>query len=186
VAVRRQVLESTSYHEQPDGGLAFDLLSSATSGQRVVIGHANGVNSVDLAESTDPHRESVRVWLDEAYRTMLGHFRHEIGPYCWQVLIPGGPWEEPFRALCGDERASYSEALQRHHRRDPRSPAGPEFITPYASSHPGRTSPRSGRTTCTSPTRCRPRCSTRSSPTRAARSSRGGRSWTSTPTTSVS
>ena len=51
----------------------FDLLSSATSGRRVVIGHANGVISVDLAESTDAHRESVRVWLDEGYRTMLGH-----------------------------------------------------------------------------------------------------------------
>ena len=129
-------LPITSYHEQADGGLAFDLLSSATSGQRVVIGHANGVISVDLAESTDAHRESVRVWLDEAYRTMLGHFRHEIGHYYWQVLIPGGRWEEPFRALFGDERASYSEALQRHYRRDPGQPPAPEFITPYASSHP--------------------------------------------------
>ena len=66
----------------------------------------------------------------------LGHFRHEIGHYYWQVLIPGGRWEEPFRALFGDERASYSEALQRHYRRDPGRPPAPEFITPYASSHP--------------------------------------------------
>ena len=143
VAKRRMVhqlrdlgLPLVSYHEQPDGGLAFDLLSSASSGERVVIGHAGGVISVDLAESADAHRESVRVWLAEDYRTMLGHFRHEVGHYYWQVLIPDTTWEVPFRELFGDERESYSEALRRHYRRDPQRPLAPEFITPYASSHP--------------------------------------------------
>jgi len=129
-------LPIVSYHERPDGGLAFDLLSSQSGDGPVMIGHANGVISIDLAESSDQHRESVRVWLDESYRTMLGHFRHEIGHYYWQVLVPGTKWEEPFRELFGDERESYSEALQRHYARDPGRPLDPEFISPYASSHP--------------------------------------------------
>ena len=129
-------LPIVNYHDQPDGGLAFDLLSSDSGGGPVMIGHANGVISVDLAESSDQHREAVRVWLDESYRTMLGHFRHEIGHYYWQVLIPDTPWEPRFRELFGDERESYSEALKRHYTRDPLLALPSEFITSYASSHP--------------------------------------------------
>ena len=36
-----------------DGGLAFDLLSSQTLGRPVTIGHANGVITIDLAETQD-------------------------------------------------------------------------------------------------------------------------------------
>jgi hypothetical protein len=129
-------LPITSYLEKPDGGLAFDLLSSTSGAGPVMIGHANGVISVDLAESSDRHRESVRVWLDESYRTMLGHFRHEIGHYYWQVLVPDTDWEQPFRDLFGDERADYGQALQRHYARDPATTLPDEFITRYASSHP--------------------------------------------------
>lgn len=64
-----------------DGGLAFDLLSSFSAGERIVIGHAGGVITVDLTESLDAHREALRVRLGEPYRTMLGHFRHEVGHY---------------------------------------------------------------------------------------------------------
>ncbi|HEY5979739.1 MAG TPA: putative zinc-binding metallopeptidase [Microlunatus sp.] len=64
-----------------EGGLGFDLLSSLSNGQRVIIGHANGIISLDLAESLDDHREALRVRLGEPYRTMLGHLRHEVGHY---------------------------------------------------------------------------------------------------------
>lgn len=58
----------------------FDLLSSKSPGQgSVIIGHANGVITINLAESLDDYRESMRIRLDEPYRTMLGHFRHEVG-----------------------------------------------------------------------------------------------------------
>jgi hypothetical protein len=48
-----------------DGGLAFDLLSSYTTGKKVIIGHANGVITIDLVESLDDHRESLGVKLGE-------------------------------------------------------------------------------------------------------------------------
>lgn len=58
----------------------FDLLSSKSTGQgSVIIGHANGVITINLAESLDDYRESMRIRLDEPYRTMLGRFRHEVG-----------------------------------------------------------------------------------------------------------
>ena len=48
-----------------DGGLAFDLLSSYSGGERVVIGHAGGVITIDLVESLDAYRESLRVHLGD-------------------------------------------------------------------------------------------------------------------------
>jgi hypothetical protein len=74
-----------------DGGLAFDLLSSYSGGERVVIGHAGGVITIDLVESLDAYRESLRVHLGEPYRTMLGHFRHEVGHYYQNILVETDP-----------------------------------------------------------------------------------------------
>jgi hypothetical protein len=65
--------------EETGSGLTFDLLSSVD--RPVVTGHAGGVITLDLAESDDVHRERVRVEMGEAYRTMLGHLRHEAGHY---------------------------------------------------------------------------------------------------------
>ena len=73
-----------------DGGLAFDLLSSYSTGEKVTIGHAGGVITIDLVESLDDYRESLRVRLGEPYRTMLGHFRHEVGHYYQNVLVESG------------------------------------------------------------------------------------------------
>ena len=56
--------------EDPDYGLAFDLLSSEF--EKVFTGHDNGVITLDLAEGDDVHREQLRVEMDEPYRTLLG------------------------------------------------------------------------------------------------------------------
>ncbi|PRC55862.1 hypothetical protein C6A85_41550, partial [Mycobacterium sp. ITM-2017-0098] len=77
-----------------DNGLAFDLLSSYSAGEKVTIGHAGGVITIDLVESRDAYRESLRVRLGEPYRTMLGHFRHEVGHYYQNILVENGPGAE--------------------------------------------------------------------------------------------
>lgn len=123
-----------------DGGLAFDLLSSYSTGEKVTIGHANGVITIDLVESLDAYRESLRVHLGEPYRTMLGHFRHEAGHYYQNILVETGPGAAEYldrcRKLFGDERASYSDALTRHYKLG--APAGwqTSFISEYATMHP--------------------------------------------------
>lgn len=116
-----------------EGGLAFDLLNGAE--EKVTIGHDQGVITIDVAETDDALREKVRVRLDEPYRTMLGHFRHEIGHYYeWQLVR--GDLVEQCRAVFGDETASYDEAVQRHYTDGP--PPGWEgsFISTYATMHP--------------------------------------------------
>ncbi|MCV7253683.1 putative zinc-binding metallopeptidase [Mycobacterium hackensackense] len=123
-----------------DGGLAFDLLSSHSTGEKVTIGHARGVITIDVVESLDDYRESLRVRLGEPYRTMLGHFRHEVGHYYQNVLVETGTGADTYlqecRRLFGDERAGYSEAIDRHYTLG--APAGWEatFISEYATMHP--------------------------------------------------
>jgi len=128
-------LSVTPYYER-DGGLAFDMVSSRSSGEPVIIGHANGVITIDLAESLDVHRETLRVQLGEPYRTMLGHLRHEVGHYYQGVLVDTDDDWARCRALFGDERASYTDALARHYQTG--APQGWEasFISEYATMHP--------------------------------------------------
>ena len=117
-----------------DGGLAFDLLSSARS--PVTTGHASGVVTLDLAESDDAHRERMREELGEPYRTVLGHLRHEVGHYYWTVLAPDEPRRERSRALFGDERADYAAALERHYADGPPPDWGGRHVSAYATMHP--------------------------------------------------
>ena len=120
--------------QDPARGLAFDLLSSRYG--PVVTGHADGVITIDLAESDDAHRVMLQAQLDEPYRTVVGHIRHEIGHYYWMVLVEDGGHVEAFRALFGDERASYPDALQRHYREG--APPGwrSTYVSAYATMHP--------------------------------------------------
>jgi len=123
-----------------DGGLAFDLVSSYSAGERVVIGHAGGVITIDLVESLDAYRESLRVRLGEPYRTMLGHFRHEVGHYYQSILVETGPgaarYLDECRALFGDERADYQAEIARHYKFGPPPNWGESFISEYATMHP--------------------------------------------------
>lgn len=118
----------------PERGLAFDLLSSATG--PVVTGHADGIITIDLAEGDDGHREALRVRLAEPYRTLLGHFRHEVGHGYWMVLVEDRPALPVFRALFGDERADYGSALARHYADDPPPYWAETHVSIYATAHP--------------------------------------------------
>ena len=123
-----------------DGGLAFDLLSSHSTGERITIGHADGVITIDLVESLDAYRETLRVRLGEPYRTMLGHFRHEAGHYYQNILVETGPGAQRYlarcRALFGDERASYADALARHYEFGAPPDWQDSYISEYATMHP--------------------------------------------------
>lgn len=123
-----------------DGGLAFDLLSSYTTGKKVIIGHANGVITIDLVETLDAYREQLRVTLGEPYRTMLGHFRHEVGHYYQNVLVEKGSGAQRYLAECrglfGDETTSYSDGISRHYKFGAPEDWQASFISEYATMHP--------------------------------------------------
>jgi hypothetical protein len=114
----------------------FELLSSSYG--PVSTGHADGVITLDLAESDDAQREQRRASLDEPYRTVLGHFRHEIGHYYWPILMeqPGAARLERFRSLFGDERADYGSALEGHYEQGPREDWMQTHVSAYATMHP--------------------------------------------------
>lgn len=114
--------------------MAFDLLSSRD--EPVQTGHEDGVITLDLAESDDSHRERVRRQLGEPYRTVLGHLRHEIGHYYWPLLISRPGHTDAFRALFGDERADYAQALEEHYRQKPAPVWDDAYVSAYATTHP--------------------------------------------------
>lgn len=117
-------------------GLAFDFLAATPEAPRVMTGHAEGVITLNIEEADDAMRERVRNELHEPYRTLLGHLRHEVGHYYWDRLVRDTPWLGPFRALFGDERADYAEALQRNYREGPPPDWPQRHVSAYASSHP--------------------------------------------------
>lgn len=118
-----------------DDGLAFDFVAD-TPDKPVLTGHADGLITVNIAEADSPERERRRVEMGEPYRTLLGHLRHEVGHYYWDVLVRGGDKLEQTRAVFGDERADYAEALQRHYETGPPDGWDQTFVSAYATAHP--------------------------------------------------
>jgi hypothetical protein len=121
---------------ETDNGLAFDFLAQVAPDQPVMTGHDNGLITLNIEEADDARREQVRAQMHEPYRTLLGHFRHEVGHYYWDRLIDNSEWLEPFRQLFGDEREDYAEALQRHYDNGPAPDWNLHFVSAYASTHP--------------------------------------------------
>ena len=120
----------------PVHGLAFDFLSSMAGSPHVMTGHDTGVITLNAEEAEDAVRERIRAEMREPYRTLLGHFRHEIGHYFWDLLVFPTPWIEDYRALFGDERADYATALRNHYDNGPPPDWANRYVTSYASSHP--------------------------------------------------
>jgi hypothetical protein len=127
-----------SKDEDPEHGLAFQFLADPTEpdAKPVLTGHADGVITINVAEADDAQREKRRLALYEPYRTLLGHFRHEIGHYYWDRLIRRSSRLADFRQLFGDEQADYAQALQRHYEQGAPADWQQSFVTAYASAHP--------------------------------------------------
>jgi hypothetical protein len=125
--------------EDPEHGLSFKFLADPPKGtpdaKPVFTGHADGVITVNIAEANDAERERRRTSMNEPYRTLLGHMRHESGHYYWDRLIKDSAYLDEYRALFGDEREDYGEALKRYHAKGPAADWSNSFVSAYASSH---------------------------------------------------
>lgn len=122
-------------------GLAFDFLYDRTAEQgwapALPTGHSGGLVTLNLIEADDVARERIRREMGEPYRTLLGHFRHEVGHHYWSRLIEHGPMLDEFRSLFGDERVDYVAALSAHHRRGGGpATASENHVSDYATAHP--------------------------------------------------
>jgi hypothetical protein len=120
----------------PVTGLCFDFIAKRGD-VNIMTGHSNGVVTIILAEADSVHREMVRKQLSESYRTLIGHFRHEIGHYFWESLIQPNPEKlNEFRGLFGDEQKNYGQSLATYYQYGAPFNWQNEFISQYASSHP--------------------------------------------------
>lgn len=121
-------------------GLRFDFKEDEidASGQerRVLTGHANGLITLNIIEADDVERERIRKQMGEPYRTLLGHFRHEVGHYYWELMARSEGWLGEFRAVFGDERLDYAQALETHYQKEASMAWRSEFVSDYASAHP--------------------------------------------------
>ncbi len=117
-------------------GMMFDFLRSPDFGPHVMTGHNTGLITLNLQEADDAVREAVRKALREPYRTLLGHFRHEVGHYYWDRLVWGTDWMTGFRQLFGDETANYADSLRKNYEQGPPHQWWVHHVSAYASTHP--------------------------------------------------
>lgn len=102
--------------------------------EQITMGHQAGEITINVTEADELIRLQRRQELGEQYRSMVGHFRHELAHFFFDRLSASPDFQPAFRKIFGDERADYGEALRIHYE-SPHAPS-PEFITPYASAHP--------------------------------------------------
>lgn len=128
-------LSVESRDDDPDRGLAFEFLADQPA-QQVLTGHLSGIITINIVEADDAEREKRRVSLNEPFRTLAGHFRHESAHYYWDRLVGSGPALDGFRQHFGDERADYGSALQAYYANGPAADWGERHVSAYASAHP--------------------------------------------------
>lgn len=133
--------------QDPEGGLSFDFttdrdvkdhfVSKLSGYDPVFTGHDCGHITINLAEADEVARSHTKHAMREHYRTLLGHFRHELGHYYFDVLIADSPKK---RALCkkyfGDDELDYQEALKKHYKDGAPENWRDNFISEYATMHP--------------------------------------------------
>jgi len=102
----------------------------------VLTGHDNGLITLALTEADDAEREQRRQRMGEPYRTLLGHLRHEVGHYFWDVLVRDAGKLEECRGMFGDDSLDYEQALKTHYAEGPPADWQNNFISAYATTHP--------------------------------------------------
>lgn len=120
-------------------GLTFDFLydpeGERTGTVQITTGHEDGLITLNVMEADDSQRERMRHELGEPYRTILGHFRHEVGHYYWSRLIEDTAEVENFRRVFGDETISYDDAMAQHYG-EGGGGWTTDYVSSYATMHP--------------------------------------------------
>lgn len=131
-------LPVVSRMQDPEHGLTFELLADWSDDPKdsIMTGHNDGLITIDVAEADGSEREARRDAFDEPIRTLLGHYRHESGHYYWNQLVEKKGMIDQARAMFGDERGDYQQALKTYYANGPALNWQEQFISAYASSHP--------------------------------------------------
>ena len=126
----------------PENGFLLDFIEDGRSRADVFpesfvsTGYLGGVITINVLEADDSARAAAREELNENYRTVLGHLRHESGHYYWSRLNPDQQTREEFNRQFGDESRDYKQSLEAFYA----TGASPDwrqfYISAYASAHP--------------------------------------------------
>ena len=132
-----QIVQPALYFDfKADVTLTNEYWGTTGSKEKVYTGHDNGIVTINIREADDVERERLRVELGEAQRTLLGHFRHEIGHYYWDALVKKR-CEAAFIQVFGDPmNPSYQEALTAYYNTAPPNNWQSQFVSAYATMHP--------------------------------------------------
>lgn len=117
--------------------LVFQFLADFPNpkNEKVMTGHDDGVITIALSEADDAERELRRKLMGEPYRTLLGHFRHEVGHFFWDKIVRDGGRLAECRAVFGDDTQDYEEALKVHYKQGAPTNWQENFVSTYATAH---------------------------------------------------
>jgi len=120
-------------------GLLFDFIESLDD-KIVTTGYTNGVITINSIEADHVARVSTKYALNERYRTIIGHLRHETGHYYLDKFKLPKNLKEKISSKFGDLFESggntYNEALQLYYANGPKKNWEQNYISAYASAHP--------------------------------------------------
>ena len=102
----------------------------------VETAHRDGTITLNILEADDVARHAVREQMQERYRTVLGHLRHESGHFFFSRLADTPELLGSCRELFGDERSDYAAAIERHYAQGPPPDWPDRYVSAYASAHP--------------------------------------------------
>lgn len=127
--------------DDPEHGLAFEFLAdllddNGNTMETVLTGHSNGLIQINIAEADDAERERRRALMGEPFRTLIGHFRHEVGHFYWDLLVKDRGGIAAFSDIFGDPSQDYDIALQNHYANGAPPDWQQTYISAYASAHP--------------------------------------------------
>ncbi|MDZ7685446.1 MAG: putative zinc-binding metallopeptidase [Gammaproteobacteria bacterium] len=104
--------------------------------EQVFTGHAEGKITINIKEADHVEREQLREQLGESQRTIIGHFRHEIGHYFWDLLVKGDKEPASIELFGDHNNPTYQEALERHYNEGPPPDWQEQYVSAYATMHP--------------------------------------------------
>jgi hypothetical protein len=124
-----------------DGGLRFRFMEDhrrnpAVLETFVATAHLDGTITLNILEADDAMRHAAREQMQERYRTVLGHLRHESGHFYFSRLTDTPELRQACRELFGDERADYGAAIRAHYDQGPPTDWPERYVSAYASTHP--------------------------------------------------
>lgn len=117
-------------------GLCFDFIAKRNN-PKIMTGHSDGVITILLQEADSVIREQTRKDMEEPYRTLIGHLRHEVGHYFWDRLVSNRTDVlTAFREIFGNEEVNYSVAMKTYYTNGAPKNWQDSYISKYATAHP--------------------------------------------------